>query len=77
VVLKLADAAKELAVSRSLVHRWVSEGRIPAIVLATGPRGNRIVRIRREAIEKFIAEREKESAAPAIRKSSKMGDDVK
>jgi len=74
VVLKLADGAKELGISRALLHRWISEGKIPAIVLATGPRGNRIVRIRPEAIEKFIAERERESAAPAVRKSSKTGD---
>ena len=69
-LLKLAEAARMLAISRALVHRWVSEGRIPAIVLGVGPKGHRIIRIRAESIERFIADQEKESAAPSIRMKS-------
>src|SRR5215831_8624079 len=74
MIWKLATAAKKLDISRSLLHRWISEGKIPAIVLATGPRGHRILRIRPEAIERFIADQEKESAAPAVENHRKWDD---
>jgi predicted site-specific integrase-resolvase len=70
MLLKLQEAAKKLAISRSLLHRWIGEGRIACVILGKGPRGNRIVRVRPEAVEKFIIAREKESAAPNVRMKS-------
>ncbi len=48
-----------LRVSPSTIYSWVQTGNFPAVVLRKGARKS-VVRFRLEAIEQFIADREKE-----------------
>ena len=55
-LLTLQAAADCLSVSKSLMKKWVAEGLIEVVRLGTGKR--RLIRIRPEVLEAFIAERE-------------------
>ncbi len=55
-LLTLRAAAQRLAVSKSLIKKWVAAGEIEVIRLGTGKR--RLIRIRPETLEEFVARRE-------------------
>ena len=55
-LLTLQAAADRLSVSKSLIKKWVAEGVIEVVRLGTGKR--RLIRIRPETLEAFVAERE-------------------
>ena len=88
-LLKPGKAAKRLDVARTLILKWIEEGRIPFVLLGTGPsflrkgkliKGKRILRIKETDLEKFIEEHEnttRERDARRLRLASASGRESK
>jgi len=64
-VLTVSQFCRSVGISRSTWHKLKREGKTPAIVSIGG-----IQRIRREAIETWLSENEKQSAADTEHNSS-------
>ena len=64
-LMTVADFCKTIGISRSTWHKLKRTGRTPAIITAGG-----IQRIRREAVEEWIAENETRAAADTAHKAS-------
>jgi excisionase family DNA binding protein len=60
-LLKPETAADVLAVSRSTVLRMIADGSLPAICLRAG-RKKKVWRIRQEHLEKWVLNKEKDTA---------------
>jgi len=64
-LMTVADFCKTIGISRSTWHKLKRTGRTPAIITAGG-----IQRIRREAVEEWIAENEARASAEVAHKAS-------
>jgi excisionase family DNA binding protein len=64
-LMTVADFCQTIGISRSTWHKLKRTGRTPAIVTAGG-----IQRIRREAVEEWIAENEERATADTAHKAS-------
>jgi len=64
-LMTVADFCRTMGISRSTWHKLKRTGRTPAIITAGG-----IQRIRREAVEEWIAENEARAAADTAHKAS-------
>jgi excisionase family DNA binding protein len=64
-MMTVADFCKTIGISRSTWHKLKRKGQTPAIITAGG-----IQRIRREAVEEWIAENEERAAANTAHKAS-------
>lgn len=64
-IMTVADFCQTIGISRSTWHKLKRTGRTPAIITAGG-----IQRIRREAVEEWIAENEERATADIARKAS-------
>ena len=64
-LMTVADFCRAIGISRSTWHKLKRTGRTPAIITAGG-----IQRIRREAVEEWIAENEEQAAADTAHKAS-------
>jgi len=64
-MMTVADFCKTIGISRSTWHKLKRTGQTPAIITAGG-----IQRIRREAVEEWIAENEERAAADTAHKAS-------
>jgi excisionase family DNA binding protein len=53
-LLKPQEAAEQLSVARTLILKWVEEGRLPGVILSVGPSGKRILRIKESDLEAFV-----------------------
>ena len=62
--LKIPEVAAELRIDRSSAYRLIRSGQLPAIQLATGPGPGQILRVRADELERFIADRERNSCPP-------------
>ena len=60
-LLCLEDVADRLSTSRSTARRLLISGVIPVITLRSGPKGRRMLRVRPEALERWILINEKRS----------------
>jgi excisionase family DNA binding protein len=56
-LLNIEEVAEDLGVSRQTVARMIAEGSLPAICLRSG-RKKKVWRIRPEALERWLKERE-------------------
>ena len=65
-LLTIEAAAQRLSVSKSLIKKWVVAGEIEVIRLGTGKR--RLIRIRPETLEEFVARREVAPVETEIRR---------
>ena len=64
-LMTVADFCKTIGISRSTWHKLKRTGQAPAIITAGG-----IQRIRREAVEEWIAENEERASADTVHKAS-------
>ena len=64
-LMTVADFCQTIGISRSTWHKLKRSGQTPAIITAGG-----IQRIRREAVEEWIAENEDRASADATYKTS-------
>jgi excisionase family DNA binding protein len=64
-LMTVADFCQTIGISRSTWHKLKRTGRTPAIITAGG-----IQRIRREAVEEWIAENEERATADTAHKAS-------
>jgi len=64
-LMTVADFCQTIGISRSTWHKLKRMGQTPAIITAGG-----IQRIRREAVEEWIAENEERTAADTAHKAS-------
>lgn len=64
-LLTVADFCKQVGISRSTWHKLKRQGETPAIVSVGG-----IQRIRREAVEEWLAENEARAAATVAHKAA-------
>ena len=64
-LITVADFCQTIGISRSTWHKLKRSGRTPAIITAGG-----IQRIRREAVEEWLAENEERSVAEVAHKDS-------
>jgi excisionase family DNA binding protein len=64
-LMTVADFCQTIGISRSTWHKLKRTGQTPAIITAGG-----IQRIRREAVEKWIAENEERANASPAHKAS-------
>lgn len=60
-LLSVEEAADTLGVSRQTVTRMIAEGSLPAILLRSGRR-KKVWRLRPEVLEKWILQKERETA---------------
>jgi len=60
--LNVQEVADELGVTRSTGRRMILSGELPGFILRAGPR-KKILRMRREQLEKWIVAKEREQAA--------------
>ena len=60
-LLSIEQAADSLGVSRQTITRMIAEGALPAICLRSGRR-KKVWRIRSEQLEKWITQKERETA---------------
>ena len=65
-LMTVAGFCQTIGISRSTWHKLKRTGRTPAIITAGG-----IQRIRREAVEEWIAQNEEQAAADTAHKASK------
>lgn len=64
-LMTVADVCQTIGISRSTWHKLKRTGKTPAIITAGG-----IQRIRREAVEEWIAENEERAAGDSAHKAS-------
>jgi excisionase family DNA binding protein len=60
-LLSVEEVAEALGVSRQTVSRMITEGSLPAICLRSGRR-KKVLRIRPEALERWLAAKERETS---------------
>ncbi len=60
--LNVQEVAQELGINRSTARRMILSGELPGFTLRTGPK-KKILRIRREQLQKWIVAKEREQAA--------------
>lgn len=53
--LTVEDVAKSLKVTEETVRRWIRQGELPVLQLGRSPRSG--YRIRRDELERFVADR--------------------
>jgi len=63
------EVAERLGVSRATAHRLIKSGVVPAIVLTSGVR-RRLIRVREQALERAMKDRECRAALRSATKSS-------
>jgi excisionase family DNA binding protein len=61
--LTVPEVAAELRIDRGTVYRLIRRGVLPTVQIGTGPGPGQIIRIRADALERFIADREAKSHA--------------
>ncbi|HEX3332178.1 MAG TPA: helix-turn-helix domain-containing protein [Gaiellales bacterium] len=59
--LKIPEVAAELRVDRATVYRLIRRGQLPTVQIGTGRGPGQILRVRADAFERFIADRETKS----------------
>jgi excisionase family DNA binding protein len=57
----VAAAARELAVDRATIYRLIDGGQLPGVRFGAGAGRGKLLRIRAQDLERFIAERETKS----------------
>lgn len=60
-LLRPAEIAQVLAISRSSVMRMIDEGQLPAVMLRSGKR-KKTYRVREEVLEKWVLSKERQRA---------------
>ncbi len=63
--LTVPEVAAELRIDRATVYRLIRRGQLPTVQIGTGPGPGQILRVRADALERFIADREAKTSCPA------------
>jgi len=59
--LTVPEVTAELRIDRATVYRLIRRGQLPIVQIGTGPGPGQILRVRADALERFIADREAKS----------------